>query len=69
MQRGIGNYVVVEANYIGSRGRNMYVSATSTASRGDLLDGRLDRILPGFSSISLRRAIDESHYHGARPRR
>jgi hypothetical protein len=64
VQRGIGRYVVVEANYIGSRGGNMYTKRDINRFNGDLLDGRLDRILPGFSSIGYTDATDESHYHG-----
>jgi hypothetical protein len=64
VQRGLGRTMVVEANYIGSRGRNMYVKRDINRYAGDLLDGRLDRILPGFSSIGYTDATDESHYHG-----
>jgi hypothetical protein len=64
VQRGLGRYVVVEADYIGSRGHHMYQGGDINRFAGDLLDGRLDRILPGFSSITFRRAIDESRYNG-----
>jgi hypothetical protein len=64
VQRGIGRYMVVEANYIGSRGRSMYVKRDINRYTGDLLDGRLDRILPGFSSIAYTDASDVSHYNG-----
>ena len=64
VQRGIGKYMVVEANYIGSRGNNMYYRWDINRFSGDLLDGRLDRILPGFAGIQYARAIDESHYNG-----
>jgi hypothetical protein len=64
VQRGIGRYMVVEANYIGSRGHNLYQGGNINRFAGDLLDGRLDRILPGFSGITYRRAIDSSHYNG-----
>ena len=64
VQRGIGRFVVVEANYIGSRGRNMYIKRDINRFTGDLLDGRLDRILPGFSGINYTDATDESHYNG-----
>ena len=33
VQRALGRFVVVEANYVGSRGRNMYYRSTSTGSR------------------------------------
>jgi hypothetical protein len=64
VQRGIGRYVVAEANYIGSRGRQMYYRWDINRFTGDLLDGRLDRILPGFAGINYAQAIDESHYNG-----
>jgi hypothetical protein len=64
VQRGIGRTMVVEANYIGSRGRSMYVKRDINRFTGDLLDGRLDRILPGFSSIGYTDASDQSHYNG-----
>jgi hypothetical protein len=56
---------VAEANYIGSRGANMYVKRDINRFNGDLLDGTLNRILPGFSSIGYTDATDKSHYHGA----
>ena len=64
VQRGIGRYVVAEANYIGSRGRSMYYRWDINRFNGDLLDGRLDRILPGFAGINYAQALDESHYNG-----
>jgi hypothetical protein len=64
VQRGIGKSMVVEANYIGSRGGNQYTRWDINRYNGDLLDGRLDRILPGFSAINYAQAIDKSHYHG-----
>ena len=64
VQRGLGQHVVVEANYIGSRGNNQYTRWDINRYNGDLLDGRLDRILPGFSQINYAQAIDKSHYNG-----
>jgi hypothetical protein len=64
VQRGLGRYVVVEANYIGSRGNNQYTRWDINRYNGDLLDGRLDRILPGFAAINYAQAIDKSHYNG-----
>jgi hypothetical protein len=64
VQRGLGRHMVVEANYIGSRGRNMYYRWDINRFNGDLLDGRLDRILPGFAAINYAQAVDESHYNG-----
>jgi len=31
---------------------------------GDLLDGTLNRIMPGFSAVNYTQAVDESNYHG-----
>jgi hypothetical protein len=64
VQHSLGKYVVAEANYIGSRGRQMYYRWDINRFNGDLLDGRLDRILPGFAQINYAQAIDQSHYNG-----
>jgi len=64
VQRALGQHVVVEANYIGSRGGNQYTRWDINRYDGDLLDGRLDRILPGFSAINYAQSIDKSHYNG-----
>lgn len=65
VQRSIGRSVVAEVDYIGSRGRDMYVRWDINRFNGDLLDGRFDGILPGFSAINYGQALDRSHYHGA----
>jgi hypothetical protein len=65
VQRAFGPYLVAEADYIGSRGRNMYVRWDINRFNGDLLDGRFDGVLPGFAAINYGQALDESHYHGA----
>ncbi len=64
VQRGLGSHMVVEADYIGSRGNNMYVRFNVNRFNGDLFDGRLDRIIPGVSSLLFGQSIDRSHYHG-----
>ena len=64
VQRALGRFTMVEANYIGSRGRNMYVKRDINRFNGDLLDGTLNRILPGFASIGYTDASDVSHYNG-----
>ncbi len=64
VQRAIGHSVVVEANYIGSRGGSQYTRWDINRYAGDLLDGRLDRIKPGFAAINYAQAIDKSHYNG-----
>jgi hypothetical protein len=65
VQRGIGRQIAVEADYIGSRGRNAYRKQDINRFNGDLFDGRFDGILPGFSAINYTDATDESWYHGA----
>ena len=65
VQRALGQYVVVEANYVGSRGRDMYYRWDVNRFAGDLLDGRLDRIMPGFAAVNYMQAVDRSNYDGA----
>lgn len=64
VQRSLWRDVVVEADYIGSRGRNAYRKWDINRFNGDLFDGRLDRILPGFASINYTDASDVSSFHG-----
>jgi hypothetical protein len=64
VQRALGKYVVVEANYIGSRGHDMYYRWDINRFAGDLLDGRLDRIMPGYAAVNYMQAVDKSHYNG-----
>src|SRR5439155_21708075 len=64
-QRGIGQFLSAEADYIGSRGRNMYLRYNVNRFNGDLFDGRFDGIIPGVSSLLFGQSIDKSHYNGA----
>jgi hypothetical protein len=64
VQRALGKHVVVEANYVGSRGRDMYYRWDVNRFAGDLLDGRLDRIMPGFAAVNYMQAVDRSNYDG-----
>jgi Carboxypeptidase regulatory-like domain len=64
VQRGLGRYVSVEADYIGSRGNDMYVRYNVNRFDGDLLDGQFNGLMPGVSSLLYGRALDSSHYHG-----
>lgn len=64
VQRSIGPLIAVEADYIGSRGRNAYRKWDVNRFNGDLFDGRFDGVLPGFSAINYTEATDESRYHG-----
>jgi hypothetical protein len=64
VQRALGKYVVAEANYVGSRGGQMYYRLDINRYAGDLLDGRLDRIMPGFATVGYTQAVDKSRYNG-----
>jgi hypothetical protein len=64
VQRGFGR-IAVEADYIGSRGRDGYRKFDINRFNGDLFDGRFDGLIPGFSSVNYTQSTDESDYHGA----
>ncbi len=64
VQHTLGKNVVVEGDYIGSRGHNMYVRYDVNRFNGDLLDGRFDGIIPGVSQLLYGQALDRSHYNG-----
>jgi hypothetical protein len=42
----------------------MYYQLNINRFAGDLLDGRLDRIMPGFANVNYTQAIDKSRYNG-----
>jgi hypothetical protein len=56
--------MVLEANYIGNLGRNLGRLVDYNTQRGDLFDGRLDRLNPTFGGINFRAMIARSEYHG-----
>ena len=64
VQRALGTKMAVEADYIGSRGDNMYIRYNVNRFSGDLFDGVANGIIPGVSSLLLGQAVDKSHYHG-----
>ena len=64
VQRSLARNIVVEADYIGSRGRNAYFKWNINRFNGDLFDGRFDGILPGFAAINYTDSTDESSFHG-----
>ena len=64
VQHAVGKNMVVEGDYIGSRGNNMYVRYDVNRFNGDLLDGRFDGIIPGVSQLLYGQALDKSHYNG-----
>jgi carboxypeptidase family protein len=64
VQRSLTRYLVVEGDYIGSRGRQAYFKWNINRFNGDLFDGDLDRILPGFAGINYTDSTDTSSFHG-----
>jgi outer membrane receptor protein involved in Fe transport len=57
-------HLVGEVNYIGNVGRNFGRLVDYNTIRGDLFDGRLDRLNPGFGGINFRAMLARSEYHG-----
>jgi hypothetical protein len=64
VQRALGRSIAVEADYLGSRGRNAYRKFDINRFNGDMLDGRFDGILPGFAAINYTESTDQSRFHG-----
>ena len=54
----------VEANYVGSQGRNTYMNFDVNRYAGDLFDGRLDRLNTSFADIQYGQARGSSYYNG-----
>jgi hypothetical protein len=65
IQHSIGNSIAVEANYVGATGRKAYMGYDVNRVRGDLLDGRLDRINHSFAGITYGQSLGSSMYTGA----
>jgi hypothetical protein len=63
-QYQLGTNMVVEANYVANRGRNYGRLVDYNTVRGDLFDGRLDRLNPGFGGINFRAMISDTEYNG-----
>lgn len=63
-QYQLGANLVVEANYVGNVGRNYGRLVDYNTQRGDLFDGRLDRLNPTFGGINFRAMISRTEYHG-----
>lgn len=61
--QGVWN-LVFEANYIGNVGRNFGRLVDYNTVRGDLFDGRLDRLNSGFGGINYRAMLARTEYHG-----
>jgi hypothetical protein len=64
VQTELTNKTVLEVNYLGNVGRNYGRLADFNTVRGDLFDGRLDRLNPGFGGINYRAMVARSEYHG-----
>jgi hypothetical protein len=64
VQRSLKPTIAFEADYIGSRGRNAYRKQDINRFNGDLLDGRFDGVLSGFSNINYTQSTDESSFNG-----
>ena len=64
VQRSITPNIVIEGNYIGSRGRSAYFKWNVNRFNGDLFDGRFDGLMPGFAAVNYTDSTDESSFHG-----
>lgn len=64
VQTELGANLVLEANYLGNVGRNYGRLIDYNTVRGDLFDGRLDRLNPTFGGINYRAMLARSEYHG-----
>lgn len=64
VQSEIWRNIVLEVNYLGNVGRNYGRLVDYNTERGDLFDGRLDRLNPTFGGINYRAMVARSRYHG-----
>jgi len=64
VQRSITPTMVAEINYIGSQGHYEYARYNLNRFDGDLLDGTLDLLTPGFFDIDFGQSNENSHYNG-----
>jgi hypothetical protein len=64
VQYALARDYVVEATYIGSVGRKLYMEYDVNRFTGDLLDGKLDRLNTSFGVIGYAQANGSSSYHG-----
>ena len=55
--------LVMEANYLGNKGRNFGRLVDYNTVRGDLFDGRLDRLNSTFGGINFRAMLARTEYH------
>ena len=64
IQRNLVGGMVIDANYLGSAGRNLHNAYNINRYVGDLVDGRLDGFNPSFSTITFITSTSRSIYHG-----
>jgi hypothetical protein len=64
VQRNPVSGIVIDANYLGSAGRNLHNAYNINRYVGDLVDGRLDGFNPSFSTINFITSTSQSIYHG-----
>ncbi|HZT37242.1 MAG TPA: carboxypeptidase regulatory-like domain-containing protein [Bryobacteraceae bacterium] len=64
IQQSIAHGWAIEANYVGSQGRNTYMGYDVNRYAGDLFDGRLDRLNTSFAAIQYGQARGSSFYNG-----
>jgi hypothetical protein len=64
MQRQIPWGLAVDANYLGSRGRNLHNAYNVNRYVGDMLDGRFNGFNPSFATINHVMSTSSSDYNG-----
>jgi hypothetical protein len=63
-QRSLPHRIVIEGDYIGSRGGNAYFKWNINRFNGDMFDGVFDGVLPGFAAVNYTDSTDQSSFHG-----
>lgn len=63
-QRELFRGIVVDANYVGSLGRNLHNAYNINRFTGDLLDGAFTGFNPSFNTITYVTSTSKSEYHG-----
>jgi hypothetical protein len=64
IQQSLSGNWAIEANYVGSQGRNTYMAYDVNRYSGDLFDGKLDRLNTSFADIQYGQARGSSFYNG-----
>jgi hypothetical protein len=63
-QRELFRGIVMDANYVGSLGRNLHNAYNINRFAGDLLDGGFSGFNPSFGTITFVTSTSRSEYHG-----